>query len=73
MIEMHKLAQGAQEPQVMTLQALLNEFNGAGLALDGGFGQLTYNAVINYQRSLQYLVLLFLYLLLWFYLRPRML
>lgn len=37
--------------QVLTLQALLNEFNNACLAKDGVFGNATYAAVLDYQRS----------------------
>ena len=42
---------GDSGPQVMTLQALLNEFHQAGLQVDGGFGQKTLRAVMSYQRS----------------------
>jgi len=42
---------GDSGPQVMTLQALLNEFHQAGLQMDGGFGQKTLQAVMSYQRS----------------------
>lgn len=45
------LQKGDTGPQVLTLQALLNEFNSAGLAVDGGFGSATYQAVLDYQRS----------------------
>lgn len=45
------LQKGDSGPQVLTLQALLNAFNGAGLDQDGSFGDRTYAAVIAYQRS----------------------
>lgn len=46
-----KLSKGSNSGYVKTLQILLNKYNDAGLDEDGGFGQLTYNAVIEYQRS----------------------
>jgi len=38
-------------PQVVTLQALLNAFDEAALAVDGVFGDATLRAVMAYQRS----------------------
>jgi lysozyme len=50
-VEMKKLAKGASGTQVKVLQLLLNGLDRAGLAVDGGFGDKTYAAVLSYQRS----------------------
>ena len=51
MITLPVLHRGSDNGYVRTLQILLNKYNNAGLAEDGGFGPATEQAVLAYQRS----------------------
>ena len=50
-VSLPKLKRGANSGYVKTLQILLNKYNNAKLAEDGGFGPATESAVIAYQKS----------------------
>ena len=50
-VTLPKLYRGMQSGYVKTAQILLNKYNKAGLAEDGGFGTKTYEAVVAYQKS----------------------
>lgn len=50
-ITLPKLRKGSSGNYVKTAQILLNKYNNAGLAEDGGFGDATNTAVYVYQRS----------------------
>lgn len=50
-VSIPKLKRGANSGYVKTLQILLNKYNNAKLAEDGGFGPATESAVIAYQKS----------------------
>lgn len=50
-IKLPILKKGDFSGYVRTVQILLNKYNSAALAEDGGFGPATYNAVINYQKD----------------------